>query len=332
MYELDGSDAALVSTLEPAGGARCCTLGASPPGAASTALALGSQDGSLSTYDLSAGNSVPIWTTPPGGAHAGGVHAIDSLGGGRCPPGRGAPEILTGGEDGAARLWDPRAPAEPVLSFEGARDGGTTPAGTSSHGSGAGACWAVALGGAGDAAQRCVAAGYSTGDVRVWDVRSPQTPLISDHTPNGVCSLEWDRREVAPNKLVGCGLEGSLFAFDAKTLHPTRGAARAATLSPVACTLWGVRHAPQDRERFALLGGCGSVWLYRYSYPDKRSAVDPKDGKSYGIAGSCEYVAGHAVSSQPVVCFDWSPDKAGLAVCGCLDQCARVFAVTSFVA
>lgn len=34
------------------------------------------------------------------------------------------------------------------------------------------------------------------------------------------------------------------------------------------------------------------------------------------------------LASQPIVSFDWSPDKEGLAVAACLDQTVRVFIVT----
>lgn len=35
-----------------------------------------------------------------------------------------------------------------------------------------------------------------------------------------------------------------------------------------------------------------------------------------------------ALSSQPINCFDWSPDRIGLGVCGAFDQTVRVLVTT----
>ena len=47
-----------------------------------------------------------------------------------------------------------------------------------------------------------------------------------------------------------------------------------------------------------------------------------------GVAGTVELLNARIVGTQPVVSFDWSPDKEGLACCACLDQSVRVFIVT----
>lgn len=47
-----------------------------------------------------------------------------------------------------------------------------------------------------------------------------------------------------------------------------------------------------------------------------------------GVAGTMELLNSRNISTQPISCFDWSPDKEGLAVCGSFDQMVRVVIVT----
>jgi hypothetical protein len=47
-------------------------------------------------------------------------------------------------------------------------------------------------------------------------------------------------------------------------------------------TIWGVKHLPQNREVFAVLGGDGSLSLFKYNYPEQRSLKD-MEGKAYGV-------------------------------------------------
>ena len=52
------------------------------------------------------------------------------------------------------------------------------------------------------------------------------------------------------------------------------------------------------------------------------------EGHELGVAGSVELLSTRNFSSQPIACFDWSPDKEGLFCCGAFDQCIRVGIVT----
>ena len=45
-------------------------------------------------------------------------------------------------------------------------------------------------------------------------------------------------------------------------------------------------------------------------------------------ARSQQLLNSRVISTQPIVSFDWSPDREGLGVCSCLDQSLRVFIVT----
>ncbi len=68
--------------------------------------------------------------------------------------------------------------------------------------------------------------------------------------------------------------------------------------------------------------------IFRYSnYPSKRSK-ELSDGSFQGVAGTLDMLQAVTLSMQPVNCFDWSPDNAGLAVCGAFDQTVRVLVTT----
>lgn len=62
-------------------------------------------------------------------------------------------------------------------------------------------------------------------------------------------------------------------------------------------------------------------------YPTSRTRKDA-DGALHGVAGSVELLNARIIGSQPIVAFDWSPDKEGLACMACLDQTIRVYIVT----
>ena len=62
-------------------------------------------------------------------------------------------------------------------------------------------------------------------------------------------------------------------------------------------------------------------------YPNERFQKDG-EGNMAGVMGSVELLNSKIVGSQPIVSFDWSADKEGLAVCACLDQTVRVYIVT----
>lgn len=87
--------------------------------------------------------------------------------------------------------------------------------------------------------------------------------------------------------------------------------------------------------------GDGTLALYRYRYPEQRQRKarsrstesvefvwQDKDGQAEGVIGSVDCLSHVNFSSQPISCFDWSPDKEGLFVSGALDQCIRVGIVT----
>jgi WD repeat-containing protein 92 len=74
-------------------------------------------------------------------------------------------------------------------------------------------------------------------------------------------------------------------------------------------------------------GGNGGFNLYKYHYPKSRTTA-AKDNVPMGVAGTVELLNSKVISSQPIVSFDWSPDKEGLCVLSCLDQTIRSYIVT----
>ena len=245
-------------------------------------------------------------------AHGAIVNCIDGAGGVGCE--RGAPEIVTGSRDGAVHVWDPRQKDAPVASLvpgdgEAARD-----------------CWSVAFGNSFNDEERCVLAGYDNGDVMLFDMRM-NAIRWETNVANGVCGVEFDRKDIDMNKFAVTTLESQFHVYDARTQHQTEGFA-SITEKAHNSTVWGAKHVPQNRDVFMTLGGNGSLNLYKYKYPAQRRIQDEETKESRGVAGSVELLSKLEVSTQPIASLDWSREKAGLAVCGSFDQTIRVLVVS----
>lgn len=267
-------------------------------------LAVAEMSGKLYTFDVE--KQKVSWEVQ---AHEGMTNCVDSVGG---VLGKGAVELVSGGRDGKVKLWDPRQ-SSPVLVLEPPKDGNLD-------------CWTVGLGNAHSTEDRAIACGFDNGDVKLFDLR--RNSLIWDaNIKNGVCGLEFDRRDIKMNKLAVGTLEGMLHCFDLRTWHPEAGFAAASHSVQGKPTLWGIKHLPQNREIFASLGGDGTVRLHLYKYPPQR-ALDDGLGKQKGVAGSLELLNDRKIAEQPVVAWDWNNDKLGLAVSAALDQTLKIVIVT----
>lgn len=69
-----------------------------------------------------------------------------------------------------------------------------------------------------------------------------------------------------------------------------------------------------------------SVLLYKY--PEERRIKDSNTGLARGVVGLHETLNDADVSSQPIMSWDWHPQKLGLGVSAALDQTIRVTVVT----
>lgn len=307
VFELLGQDMKNTVSLTPKKGIKCGTFGAS--GLRERQLATGDFAGYVHLWDLEHSRA-PISEVK---AHATIVNCIDGCGG--QARGYGAPELATGGRDGCVRIWDTRQKDAPVAAFE-PEEGEGAPRD----------CWAVAFGNSFNDEERCVLAGYDNGDVKLFDLRMGQVRW-EFNLKNGVCGVEFDRKEIAQNKFVATCLESQFHVFDARTLHSTKGYASLTERISVGSTIWGIKHLPQNREIFCAMGGGGDAVLYKYEYPDQRSVKDA-NGEQIGVAGTLNMLASKNLSSQPLCGWDWSPDKEGLACCCSFDQAVRVVVVT----
>lgn len=63
-------------------------------------------------------------------------------------------------------------------------------------------CWTVAFGNAYTEEDRCLAAGYDNGDVKLFDLRT-QTMRWETNVKNGVTGLDFDRNDIEMNKVGG---------------------------------------------------------------------------------------------------------------------------------
>ena len=136
-------------------------------------------------------------------------------------------------------------------------------------------CWTVAFGNSYNNEEKCIAAGYDNGDLKLFDLRS-NSLRWDTNLMNGVCHIEFDRKDIKMNKLVATTLEGTLQVFDMRTYHIENGyTVLKQKQTKNTSTLWGARHLPQNRDIFCTLGGDGVLSLYQYKYPqqDRKSVV-----------------------------------------------------------
>ncbi|XP_011504041.1 PREDICTED: WD repeat-containing protein 92 [Ceratosolen solmsi marchali] len=305
IYEVSSGNLSLIKTIDKPNPIKCGTFKASS--LRTRYLATGDFKGKLQLYDLEK-PSEPVYSA---NAHGEIINAIDGVAGDSI--GCGAPEILTGSREGSVKVWDIRQKDQPVATMEPVVGGSRRD------------CWTVAFGNSYNCEERCVTAGFDNGDIKMFDLRM-MTLKWETNLKNGVCCIEFDRRDVAMNKLVATTLESKLFLFDLRTQHPTKGFAYL-TEKAHSSTIWLVRHLPQNREICATAGGNGSISLWKYEYPEKRY-IEDAEGIQEGVIGSLKLLQQSTMSSQPVNSLDWSPDKLGLAVCTSFDQCVRVIITT----
>jgi len=234
--------------------------------------------------------------------------------------GAGPNEIATGAEDGVVKIWDLRQKGEEVFKFS--PSGQTKNVNLPSMPMSTRACWALAFGNSHNASDRTLAAGYDNGDVKVFDLRTEKL-WWDENVKNGVTDLEFDRRDIEMNKLVATTLEGGIHCWDCRTLSDEGELARTSE-KPHTSTAWRVKHLPQNRDLFMTSSGSGSLYLWKYGYPEKRVNENGE-----GVPGDLELLNKGVISTQPLTGLDWHADKRGLGLVSALDQCVRVFVTTN---
>lgn len=323
LFELSAGGLDQIAEHKQTAGIKSCSFGASALREARISVA--TFDGRLQQLDLERLDAAATFDVA---AHTGMVNCMDAIGGSQLNC--GAPEIVTGGADGFVKVWDVRQKGSPVAAMaphtvkqaETVRE-----------------CWTVAFGHSYNNDERVVCAGYDNGDLKMFDLRQMRVRWQAN-VKNGICGVEFDRRDIPMNKLAVATLEGGLRVYDLRTQHPTKGFAHTAesdagrslgsngVISGAKATVWCARHLPQNREIFASCGGTGSLRLWLYKYPDRRTK-DAADGSKQGVAGSLQMLQAASVSGQPINSFDWCADRIGLAVCSSFDQVIRILLATN---
>ncbi|CAD7971504.1 unnamed protein product [Amoebophrya sp. A120] len=300
VYELERGKVKKLSETEKPKGFKCGTFGASA--IEQRHLATGDYEGNLAIWDLEDIRK-PIFEVR---GHDKIINCVEGCGG--LGIGGGAPELVTGSRDGTVRVWDPRQ-QDPVLSLEPVD--GEIPAD----------CWTVAFGNSYNDSERVICAGYDNGDIKMFDLRTNMLRWDTN-VKNGVCHIQFDRKDILMNKLAVSTLESNMIVYDLRTYHPEEGFA-GRTQKVTKSTVWGCHFLPQNRELFATVGGNGSITLHKYVYPAERK-VEVNDGLEKGVAGTVETLNQKELCTQPIVSFDWHLNKEGLCVFASLDQSVRV--------
>jgi len=308
-------------------GFKCGTFGHSynASNESSQQLATGDFAGTLNIWDLEK-MSEPIYEIK--NAHSKIINCIDGISGKH-----GAAEIVTGSRDGTVKLWDPRT-SESVAQIKPAKNDKARD------------CWSVSFGNSHNAQNRMIAAGYDNGDVKILDLRTNKV-YYETNVRNGVCCIEFDRNNIKLNKMVVTSLESQYRVYEMKYKHISEGfsylnidsihsnksggtAMEAQSKSKKGTTVWQCRHLPQNRDVWITCLGNGTVNLWKYCYPDQRFIVDDK-GYKKGVMGEVKLLSNQtmsALSTQPIVSWDWHEDKTGLACMASLDQTIQVVVVT----
>eukprot|EP01116_Phalansterium_solitarium_P024790 TRINITY_DN9185_c0_g1_i1.p1 TRINITY_DN9185_c0_g1~~TRINITY_DN9185_c0_g1_i1.p1 ORF type:complete len:352 (-),score=91.06 TRINITY_DN9185_c0_g1_i1:240-1295(-) len=296
VYQMNKSKIELSHEAEKRAAFKCGTFAAG----LDRKLATGDFDGRLALWDLEH-TELPVWTVK---GHDEIINAIDG-----CKANKSfGPELATSSRDGKVKMWDPRTD-EPVAVLAPA-------AGAVAHD-----CWAVAFGN-NQESERMVCAGYANGDVKLYDLRANKL-FWETNVSYGVCSIEFDRKDIEMNKMAIGTLQAQLRVYDMRTFNAKTGFASLARKIGDS-TVWCVRHLPQNRDVFMVTGGTGSMNIFKYSYPAERFREDEETKERTGVMGTLEDLASAEVSTQPVLSFDWHPDKQGLCVFGALDQTVRI--------
>lgn len=220
IFQLDKTELKLLREMNQPEGVKCGTFGISDYNQSD--FAYGDFGGNLCIMDLEKQN-VKYKVK----AHDKIVNAIDGIGG--LNIGNGAPELVTGGRDGCVRVWDPRQQSA-VLSLEPV-DKDHVPD-----------CWSVGFGNSYNDQERVIASGYDNGDVKLFDLRANKL-VFDTNIQNGVCGVEFDRKDIMMNKLIATTLEGKFNIFDLRTNHHEEGYANLSQKGNKG-TIWGLRHCP----------------------------------------------------------------------------------------
>jgi len=268
---MDGKQLVLANETETGSTFRCGTFAASTGHARH--LATGNFDGKLQIWDPER-LEIPVMSTK---GHDLIINAIDGYG--PIFQDSKTTELLTGGRDGRIKAWDLRTdlvPTSVILPADKTAD-----------------VWSVAYASCGSG-NRVFAAGYDSGDVKVFDQRS-NTYVWDVNVGSGVCSLEFS--SVGTSKLLVAGTLNGYHVIDLET-----GKVDSTKLDS---TIWKVRHVPHGANYYMTASGDGVLCVHEH--------------------GSGPFVPVELKQTEhPIVSFDWNNGKNGLYAAVSFDQHVRV--------
>lgn len=312
VFQLEEGQTKLVAQRQKGSGIKCGTFGASFY--ESRSLATGDYSGCLSIWDLERLECATFSVQ----AHTSLVNTIDGVGG--LNVGHGAPEIATASRDGFVKIWDPRH-RKSVASFNN---------GSHSQTGSAYDCWAVAFGNSYNDCERCIAAGYDNGDIKLYDLKAGKMRYTIDTTDrSGVICLDFDRKDIKMNKLLATTVDSKFTIFDIRNSSTldieNRLTQKVQIEENQHVPIWAGQHLPQNREIFMTCGGDGTVGIYRYQRKKKSHSKD----KNSPLVGHIKRLRRCKLGESPILSVDFSTDKKGLCLMTEYNQIVKVCMVTS---
>ena len=245
---------------------RCATFNSSP--LEERQLVTGDFSGGLAVWDID-DLEAPVQEIT--GAHSDLIHCVTGTAG----------LLVSGGREGLVKLWDRRDLRRSVLSMEG--EGGPAEV------------WTV------DAGPDCdsVCAGYSNGDVRIFDCKAG-TVRWQSSLAKGVTSLNM----LSGDRLLGGSVSGSVVLWDLARDKRTETKLESNTV-------WSAAASPHDENTVVVSSGSGALHLLSVT------------------SGNMAKLTSHQSSDKPLTTWTWSRDKPGLGLATGFDQNIRVVIVTN---
>jgi len=137
--------------------------------------------------------------------------------------------------------------------------------------------------------------------------------LYSENLKNGICSIEFDKKNIPLNKMTVTTLGSKLYLYDLNNLEQNLNNKCKKLYDEVNTTIWGTKFLPQKRNIFVSLGGDGTLNLYKYENSEFAS-----DNEKVRILST------NNICNAPIIGFDWHSIKNGLTCLVSLDHTIKI--------
>ena len=244
---------------------RCATFNSSP--LEERQLVTGDFSGGLAVWDV---DDLEDPIEEMTGAHSDLIHCVTGSAG----------LLVSGGREGMVKVWDRRDLRRSVLSMEG--EGGRPEV------------WTVEAGP--DCDSLC--AGYSNGDVRIFDCKAGRVRWQSSLS-KGVTCLNL----LSGDRLLAGSLGGSVVLWNTTSHQRTETKLEGSTV-------WSAVASPHDESLVVSTLGSGALHLLSVT------------------SGDVSQLTSHQSSDKPITTWAWSRDKPGLGLATGFDQNIYIYIVT----